>query len=86
MLHMISARCVARNLHTTAPGPECKCWRQFTAQWGDCQNSWTAPLDVIIIIIIIIITIIIITTIIIIIIITREESVPASTHWAIQVS
>ena len=35
MLHMISARCVARDLHTTAHLPlERTCWRQFAAQWG----------------------------------------------------
>ena len=38
-LHVISARCVARDLHTTAPGPLGRmCWRQFAAQWGDCEN------------------------------------------------
>ena len=31
-LHVISARCVARDLHTVAPGPlERACWRQFAA-------------------------------------------------------
>ena len=31
-LHVISARCVARDLHTVAPGPlERTCWRQFAA-------------------------------------------------------
>ena len=39
MLHVISARCVARDLHTNAPGPtECTCRRQFVAQWGDCEH------------------------------------------------
>ena len=39
MLHVISARCVARDLYTTAPWPlESKCWRQFAAQWGNCTN------------------------------------------------
>ena len=29
MLHIISARCVARDLHTIAPGPlERTCWRR----------------------------------------------------------
>ena len=38
-LHAISARCVARDLHTIAPGPlECKCWRQFETQRGDCKK------------------------------------------------
>ena len=33
LLHVISARCVERDLHTIAPGPlERTCWRQFTAQ------------------------------------------------------
>ena len=53
-LHVISARCVARDLHTIAPGPlEHTCWRQFAALWGDCKKSRIAPLNVIIIIIII---------------------------------
>ena len=55
MLHVLSARCVARDLHTIAPGPlERTCWRRFAAQWGDCQKSRIAPLNAIIIIIIII--------------------------------
>ena len=82
-LHVISARCVARDLHTIAPGPlERTCWRQFAALWGDCKKSRIAPLNAIIIIIttiiiiitIIIITIIIITIIIIIIINIRHRS------------
>ena len=53
MLHVISARCVARNLHTIAPGPlEHACWRQFAALWGDCKKSRIALLNAIIIIII----------------------------------
>ena len=49
---MISARCVARDLHTIAPGPlECTCWRRFAALWGDCKKSRIAPLNAIIIII-----------------------------------
>ena len=64
MLHVMSARCVARDLHTIAPGPlESRCWREFATQWGDCQKSRIAhcqksrfaPLNAIIIIIIIII-------------------------------
>ena len=52
MLHMISARCVAHDLHTIAPWPlERTCWRQFTVQWGDCKKSQTPPLNVIITII-----------------------------------
>ena len=55
-LHVISARCVARDLHTVAPRPlEYTCWRQFAALWGDCKKSRTAPLNAIIIIIIILI-------------------------------
>ena len=51
MLHVISARCVARDLHTTVPGPlERTCWRRFAAQWGDCKKSRIAPLNAIIII------------------------------------
>ena len=51
-LHVISAWCVARDLHTTAPGPfECTCWRQFTALWGDCKKSRIAPLNANIIVI-----------------------------------
>ena len=54
-LHAISARCVARDLHTAAPGPlERTCWRQFVALWGDCKKSRIAPLNAIIIIIIMI--------------------------------
>ena len=38
MLHAISARYVARDLHTVAPGPlERTCWRRFAAQWGDLE-------------------------------------------------
>ena len=56
MLHAISVRCVARDLHTIAPGPlERACWRQFVALCGDCKKSRIAPLNAIIIIIIIII-------------------------------
>ena len=54
MLHVISARCVARDLHSIAPGPlERACWRQFAALRGDCKKSRTAPLNATIIIIII---------------------------------
>ena len=54
MLHVISARCVACDLHMIAPGPlERTCWRRFTAQWGDCKKSPIAPLNVIIIIVIV---------------------------------
>ena len=51
-LHVISARCVARNLHTVAPGPLKRsptCRRQFAALRGDCKKSPIAPLNVIII-------------------------------------
>ena len=51
---MISARCVARDLHTISLWPlECTCWRHFAAQW-DCQKSQIVPFNVIISIIIII--------------------------------
>ena len=51
MLHMTSAQCVARDLHTIAPRPlESTCSRQFMAEWGDCKKSRIAPLNVIIII------------------------------------
>ena len=54
MLHVKSARCVARDLHKIAPGPlERACWRQFAALRGDCKKSRIAPLNAIIIIIII---------------------------------
>ena len=54
-LHVISARCVARDLHTVAPGPlERTCWRQFAALWRDCKKSRIAPLNAIIINIIIV--------------------------------
>ena len=54
MLQVISTRCVARDLHTIAPGPlERTCWRWFAALWGDCKKSQIAPLNAIIIIIII---------------------------------
>ena len=53
MLHVINARCVARDLHMTAPGPlGCTCWRQFAALWGDCKKTRIAHLNAIIIIII----------------------------------
>ena len=53
---MISARCVARDLHTVAPRPlERTCWRLSAAEWGDCKQFWIAPLNAIIIIFIIII-------------------------------
>ena len=39
MLHVISARCVARDLHTVAPWPlQRTYWRQFAVQWGYCEN------------------------------------------------
>ena len=51
MLHVISTRCVARDLHTIVPGPLGRtCWRWFAAQWGDCKKSWIAPLNAFIII------------------------------------
>ena len=50
MLHVINARCVARDLHTTGPGPlERTCWRRFAAQCGDCKKSRIVPLNRIII-------------------------------------
>ena len=53
---MVSAWCVACDLHTIAPGPlERVCWRRFGALWGDHKKSRTAPLNAIIIIIIIIV-------------------------------
>ena len=80
MLHVISVRCLARDLHTTAPGPpERTCWRRFMAQWGDCKKSWIAPLNPIIIIIAIIIIIIII--IIINIIIIRQKDNGSRDKW-----
>ena len=55
MLCVISARCVAHDLHTITPWPlERTCWRRFAAQWGDRNKSRTAPLNAIIIIIIIV--------------------------------
>ena len=63
MLHVIGARCVARDLHTIAPGPlERTCWRRFAVQW-DCKKSRNVPLNEITIIIIIIIIVTIITII-----------------------
>ena len=36
---MISARCVASDLHTIAPGPlERTCRRKFAALWGYCKK------------------------------------------------
>ena len=53
-LLVISAWCVARDLHTIAPGPlEHMCWRQSAAQWGDCDKSRIASFNAVIIIIII---------------------------------
>ena len=49
MLHVINARCGARDLQTVALGRTC--WRQFAAQWGDCKQSWFASFNAIIIII-----------------------------------
>ena len=47
---MISAWCVAHDLHTIAPRPlERTCWKQFAALWGDCKKSRIAPLNAIII-------------------------------------
>ena len=67
MLHVISARCVARDLHTIALGLlERTCWRRFAAQWGDCKNSRIAPF-IAIIINIIIITIIIIVVVVVVV-------------------
>ena len=54
MMHVISARCVARDLHTIAPGPlKRMCWRQFAAQSGDCKKSRIAPWSAIIILLLI---------------------------------
>ena len=54
MLHVISARCVARDLHMIAPSPlERTWWRQFATQWGECKKPRIAPLNAIIIIIIV---------------------------------
>ena len=54
MLHVVSAMCVARDLHTMALRPlECAYLRHFAAQW-DYKNSWIAPFSLITIIIIII--------------------------------
>ena len=50
MLHVIGARCVARDLQTIAPGPlERTFWRQFAGQRGDCLKSRIVPLNAIII-------------------------------------
>ena len=49
MLHVMSSRCVARDLHTVAQWPlERTYWRQFTGLRGDCKKSRFAPFDVII--------------------------------------
>ena len=64
MLLVMSARCVARDLHTIAPRPlEHACWREFAAQWGDCKKSRIVlfNVNIIIIIVFVIIVIIIIT-------------------------
>ena len=46
--HLMSAQCVARDLHTIAPGPlERTCWRRFVALSGDCNKSQTAPFNAI---------------------------------------
>ena len=51
MLHVISALCAARDLHTIEPGPlERTCWRQFAARLGDRKKSRIAPFNAIIII------------------------------------
>ena len=40
---MISVRCVARDLHTIAPGPlDRTSWRQFASLWGDLKISNSA--------------------------------------------
>ena len=58
MVHVISDRCVACDLHTIVHGPlERTCWRRFAAQWGYCERSRIALLNAIIVIIIIIIII-----------------------------
>ena len=39
MLHVISACCVVHDLYSISPRPlERGCWKQFMAQWGDCNN------------------------------------------------
>ena len=39
VLHVMNARCVARDLHTITSGPlERACWRQFAAQKGDFRK------------------------------------------------
>ena len=53
MLYVISAWCVACDLHTISPWPlEHTFWRQLAVQWGDWKKSWIAPFTVIIIIVI----------------------------------
>ena len=52
MLHVIGARCAARDFHTIVPWPlERTCWGHFTGQRGDCTKSQTAPLNAVIIVI-----------------------------------
>ena len=46
MLHVISAQCVAHDLHMIAPGPlERTCWRRFAAQWRDCKKIWNCAFE-----------------------------------------
>ena len=62
-LHVIGARCVARDFHTIVPWPlERTCWRQFAAQRENCKQSRTAPLNAIINIIISLLLIILLLT------------------------
>ena len=66
MLHVISARCVARDLHTIAPWPlECTCCRQFVVQ----LLSFFAIIVVIVLVVVIIIVVLGVVAIFIIIIV-----------------
>ena len=48
MSHVISARRVARDLHTIAPRPlERTCWRQFAVHWGDSKKFRFVPFNAI---------------------------------------
>ena len=74
-LHVISARCAARDLHTVAPGPlERTCWRQFGRCEEIVKKSRIAPLNAIIIIIVVVVIIIIIIIVVVVVVVVISPS------------
>ena len=69
MLHVISALCVERDLHTITPRPlERAWWRQFAAQWGDCKKSWIESFNLILLLLLLLLTIIIVVVVVVVVV------------------